>query len=58
MVFYFFHDRVLKEIARCRPLTLVDLKGIKGLGEKKIDAYGNEIIKIVGESVQNNVSRP
>jgi len=51
--FFFFHDSVIKEIARCRPLTLAELKRIKGLGEKKISAHGSELIKIVGEFLQN-----
>lgn len=45
--YVFFHDSVLKEIARVRPRTLAELRSIKGLGEKKVAAYGNTIISIV-----------
>jgi ATP-dependent DNA helicase RecQ len=54
--FFFFHDSVIKEIARCRPLTVTELKRIKGLGEKKIGAYGDEIIKIVDAFLKDKES--
>jgi ATP-dependent DNA helicase RecQ len=42
-----FHDATLKEIARARPASLDALQGISGVGAKKLDAYGTEIIKLV-----------
>jgi len=46
--YVFFHNSVLEEIARARPRTIAELQGIKGLGEKKVSAYGNEILSIIG----------
>ena len=43
-----FHDATLKEIARVRPGTVRELGGISGVGAKKLDAYGAEIIALVG----------
>jgi len=43
-----FHDATLREIARQRPATLFALQGIAGIGAKKLDAYGAEVIAIVG----------
>jgi ATP-dependent DNA helicase RecQ len=43
-----FHDATLKEIARVRPGTVRELGGISGVGAKKLEAYGAEIIALVG----------
>ncbi|WP_027364928.1 RecQ family ATP-dependent DNA helicase [Desulfotruncus alcoholivorax] len=45
--YIFFHDSVLMEIARVRPQTLAELRGIKGLGEKKVSAHGEAILSII-----------
>ena len=45
--YIFFHDSVLMEIARVRPRTLAELRDIKGMGEKKVSAYGEEILSII-----------
>ena len=43
-----FHDASLKEIARRRPGTLAALREVPGVGERKLEAYGREIIALVG----------
>jgi ATP-dependent DNA helicase RecQ len=43
-----FHDATLHEIARLRPGTLNDLGRISGVGAKKLEAYGAEIVGMVG----------
>ncbi|MGH8615721.1 MAG: DNA helicase RecQ [Gammaproteobacteria bacterium] len=42
-----FHDTTLREIARLKPASLADLRGITGLGEKKIDSYGPDVMRLV-----------
>ena len=42
-----FHDGTLKEIARARPTTMTALAGLSGVGEKKLEAYGRDIIGLV-----------
>jgi ATP-dependent DNA helicase RecQ len=44
-----FHDATLREVARARPLSLEALRGISGIGAKKLEAYGADIIGLVGE---------
>ena len=39
-----FHDATLMEIARARPASLDALRGISGVGAKKLEAYGAEIV--------------
>jgi len=46
-----FHDATLKEIARARPASLDALHGISGVGAKKLEAYGEEIVGLVGQTV-------
>mgnify|MGYP001583441665 CR=1 FL=1 len=43
-----FHDATLKEIARVRPGSLAELRVIAGVGAKKLEAYGDEIVRLVG----------
>ena len=42
-----FHDATLAEMARERPATLDALAGISGVGAKKLEAYGQEILRVV-----------
>ncbi|HBH37300.1 MAG TPA: DNA helicase RecQ [Curvibacter sp.] len=44
-----FHDATLAEIARRRPQSLDDLQGISGIGAKKLEAYGAEVLRVVAE---------
>lgn len=41
------HNKVLKAIAEAQPVTLTELKKVKGMGEKKTRLFGDEIIDIV-----------
>ncbi|HUR68540.1 MAG TPA: ATP-dependent DNA helicase RecQ [Candidatus Thermoplasmatota archaeon] len=41
------HDSVLAAIAEARPATPEALRAIKGMGPKKVEAYGEEILGIV-----------
>ena len=45
-----FHDATLAEMARALPATLDDLAGISGVGAKKLEAYGREILRVLGEA--------
>ena len=42
-----FHDATLAAIAECNPTTLEDLQGISGMGTKKLEAYGAEVLRVV-----------
>ncbi len=42
-----FHDATLAEMARECPATLADLAGISGVGAKKLEAYGHEILRLL-----------
>ena len=44
-----FHDATLAEIARRRPQSLDDLQGISGIGAKKLEAYGADVLRVVAE---------
>ena len=44
-----FHDATLAEIARRRPQSLADLQGISGIGAKKLEAYGADVLRVVTE---------
>ena len=42
-----FHDATLAEMARSAPDSLDALAGISGVGAKKLDAYGREILRVL-----------
>jgi len=41
-----FHDATLAAIAERNPASLDDLQGISGMGAKKLDAYGADVLRI------------
>jgi ATP-dependent DNA helicase RecQ len=43
-----FHDATLAEMARAQPQSLDDLAAISGVGAKKLEAYGREILRVLG----------
>jgi ATP-dependent DNA helicase RecQ len=44
-----FHDATMREIAKARPASLADLRDISGVGEKKLETYGEEIVSLIAE---------
>jgi len=42
-----FHDATLAEMARSLPRSLDDLAQISGVGAKKLEAYGREILRVL-----------
>ena len=41
------HDSTIDGIAATRPATLTELRGIAGIGDKKLEHYGEELIALV-----------
>jgi ATP-dependent DNA helicase RecQ len=44
-----FHDATMREIAKAQPGSLSDLRGVSGVGEKKLESYGAEIVALIAE---------
>jgi len=44
-----FQDATLREIAKVKPGSLDELRGVSGVGEKKLVSYGDEIVAIINE---------
>ncbi|WP_107873652.1 DNA helicase RecQ [Pseudoduganella sp. UC29_71] len=44
-----FVDATLREIAKAQPTSLDDMRGISGVGEKKLASYGDEIVALIAE---------
>jgi ATP-dependent DNA helicase RecQ len=42
-----FHDATLAEIARLGPGSIDDLRGIPGMGARKLDRFGYELLHVV-----------
>ena len=45
--FVIFHDATLRELAVQQPRSMADLDGITGIGQKKREAYGTEVLRVV-----------
>ena len=43
-----FHDATLAAIAALDPHSLDDLQSVSGIGAKKLQAYGQEVLRVVG----------
>ena len=48
-----FHDSTLRAIAQRSPRSEADLDGIPGLGQKKREAYGAEVLRVVGVALRD-----
>jgi ATP-dependent DNA helicase RecQ len=46
------HDATIEGIAAARPATLAALRGISGVGDKKLERYGTELIALVSAAGQ------
>ena len=44
-----FHDATLREFASRRPSSLEELSGITGVGENKLNRYGEQILEVLAE---------
>jgi len=44
-----FQDATLREIAKVKPASIDQLRGVSGVGEKKLVSYGDEIVAIINE---------
>ena len=42
-----FHDATLAAIAERAPQSLDDLQGLSGIGVKKLEAYGQEVLRVM-----------
>jgi ATP-dependent DNA helicase RecQ len=48
--FVIFHDATLRALAEQDPQSLGDLEGISGMGAKKLQAYGAEVLRVCAAS--------
>lgn len=46
-----FHDATLRELALRKPRGLGDLEGVPGIGAKKLETYGDEVLEVVAAVV-------
>jgi ATP-dependent DNA helicase RecQ len=44
-----FHDRTLRELATQKPTNLFALSNISGVGEKKVERYGEMVLKVIAQ---------
>jgi len=46
-----FSDKTLRELTRLRPSTHYELRGVYGIGDAKLEAFGDAVLRIVQETV-------
>ncbi|QYJ07484.1 DNA helicase RecQ [Qipengyuania flava] len=44
-----FHDSTLREMTEARPASLRELGGLPGIGAKKLEAYGEQFLRVIGQ---------
>ena len=45
--FHIFSNKTLEELILKQPCNITDLKSIHGIGDMKINAFGNELVEII-----------
>lgn len=45
-----FHDSVLRDMARMRPASRASLGMLTGVGQRKLDAYGEAFLRVIREN--------
>jgi ATP-dependent DNA helicase RecQ len=45
--FVIMHDTTLDELCRMRPGTLVELRQVRGFGDRKLEMYGQQILEVL-----------
>ena len=45
-----FHDATLAEIAQRAPRSVEDLQGISGMGAKRLEAYAEEVLRVIAQA--------
>ena len=51
-----FHDKTLREMLQARPMSRMDLLTITGVGESKLDKYGNDFIEVICRHAETSLS--
>jgi ATP-dependent DNA helicase RecQ len=46
-----FHDATMREIAKAKPSSIEALRGVSGVGEKKLQTYGDDIVALIADLV-------
>ena len=49
-----FHDATMREIAKAQPQSQVALRGVSGVGEKKLETYGDEIVELITTLIEDS----
>lgn len=49
-----FHDATLMEMVERQPETLVQMANISGIGERKLEAYGEDFLAVINEHTKEN----
>lgn len=52
--FIVFHDRTLRELAACLPRSLEEMRDISGIGEHKLELYGEKFLDLILEHVRQS----
>jgi ATP-dependent DNA helicase RecQ len=52
--FVVLSDATLRELARVRPTSLVSLRRISGIGDQKLDQFGQRLAAAIGDYCRNN----
>jgi len=54
LCYIIFHDSTLKEIERVRPRSLTAFSQITGVGQTKLDRYGEDFLAVIRDHGQTN----
>jgi ATP-dependent DNA helicase RecQ len=53
-----FHDSTLHEMVNSRPKTIGDMLEVSGVSQSKMEKYGGQFLKVIGEYTPSDTNRP
>jgi len=53
-----FHDTSLRDMCHKKPVSLVQFSGVSGVGQKKLEKYGEAFTALIREYSRNNLNFP
>jgi len=45
--FVVMHDTTMDALCRSRPATLAELRAVPGIGERKLEIYGRDLLQVI-----------
>jgi ATP-dependent DNA helicase RecQ len=49
-----FHDSTLREVAARKPVSLIELSAVEGIGDTKLERHGESLLAVVARAMERD----